>query len=213
MRFPRLHFGAIIAMGSTMLCMSMVPVFADGLVPPTLTASVSNATVTLSWNIPGGTNHFVLRRSTSAAPSNMSEGTMILTTADNTTTSYEDVLLESGTYYYSIFGRTSGGGLTSSPGSAGPLSITVATASSSDAPVSHSGGGKRGKPGSGGGKAPTLSELRALREEATTHAAAPENDMKARVCERVMTWFSTDEKMLGRVNERLMKRFGFVCGE
>ncbi|UPA22885.1 immunoglobulin domain-containing protein [Candidatus Peribacteria bacterium] len=210
MRFPRLHFGAIIAMGSTMLCMSMVPVFADGLVPPTLTASVSNATVTLSWNVPGGTNHFVLRRSTSAAPSNMSEGTMILTTADNTTTSYEDVLLESGTYYYSIFGRSSGGGLTSGAGSADPLTVTV-VAASSEAPVSHSGGGKRGKPGSGGGQAPTLAELRVLREQATTHAAAPESDMQTRVCDRVMSWFSTDEKMLGRVNERLMKRFGFVC--
>jgi len=211
MRFPRLHFGAIIAMGSTMLCMSMVPVFADGLVPPSLTASVSNATVTLSWNVPGGTNHFVLTRSTTAAPSNISEGTLVLTTADNTTTSYEDVLLESGTYYYSIFGRTSGGGLTSSPGSAGPLTVTV-VAVTSETPSSPGGGGRRGRPGSGGGKAPTLAELRTQREQATTHAAAPENDMKARVCERVMSWFSTDEKMLGRVNERLLKRFSFVCG-
>lgn len=35
---------------------------------------------------------------------------------------------------------------------------------------------------------------------------------RARTCERVMRWFRNDAKMLGRVNARLQKRFGFVCG-
>lgn len=36
-------------------------------------------------------------------------------------------------------------------------------------------------------------------------------DLQMRACERVMKWFKTDAKMLGRVNERLQKRFGFMC--
>lgn len=56
-----------------------------------------------------------------------------------------------------------------------------------------------------------------------THQAASSNpaqpketmsaDLQKRACERVMKWFRTDAKMLGRVNERLLKRFGFTCSK
>ncbi|PIQ76418.1 hypothetical protein COU78_06195 [Candidatus Peregrinibacteria bacterium CG10_big_fil_rev_8_21_14_0_10_49_24] len=36
---------------------------------------------------------------------------------------------------------------------------------------------------------------------------------KGRVCDRVMRWFKSDEKMLDRVNRRLEGRFGFMCVE
>ncbi len=219
-RFPRFHFGTAIALGLSMLCMSVVPVFADGLSAPTLQASVSDSTITLTWNVPGGTHHFMLRRDTVSAPANSSAGTLVLNTADTSTTSYNDTGLANGTYYYSIFGVTAGS-LFSSPGTKGPLTVNVvviesSSSSSSEATVVHSGGGKRGRPGSGGGKAPTLAELHALRLSANSgHAAAPKTDTdsesKTRTCERVMKWFSTDAKMLLRVNERLLKRFGFEC--
>ncbi len=119
-RFPRFHFGTAIAMGLMMLCMSAVPVFADGIATPTLSASVSDQTVSLSWNVPGGTQTFMLRRSTVAAPSNSSDGTLVDTFA-NTTTTYDDTGLANGTYYYSVFAIN--GGLTSAPGSAGPVTV------------------------------------------------------------------------------------------
>jgi len=50
------------------------------------------------------------------------------------------------------------------------------------------------------------------RSVATNHSAASVNPLKARTCERVMKWFG-NVKMLERVNERLQKRFGFVCSE
>ena len=99
-RFPRFHFGTAIALGLMMLCMSSVPVFADGLFAPTLSANVNGSTVSLSWNVPAGTATFMLRRDTAAAPANTSEGTLVVLTADNTTITYEDAGLASGTYYY-----------------------------------------------------------------------------------------------------------------
>lgn len=46
-------------------------------------------------------------------------------------------------------------------------------------------------------------------------SAAPKEsisaDMEERTCSRVFKWFANDDTMLGRVNTRLLKRFGFVC--
>jgi len=50
------------------------------------------------------------------------------------------------------------------------------------------------------------------------HAAAdsltadnPSTPFQDRTCDRVMKWFRNDLKMLGRVNDRLQRRFGFIC--
>ncbi len=37
------------------------------------------------------------------------------------------------------------------------------------------------------------------------------SDFQKRTCDRVRTWFKNDAKMIGRINERLLKRFGFEC--
>lgn len=126
MRFPRFHYGVAIALGLPMLCMSAVPVFADGLLPPTVSSSVDGSTINLSWDVPVGADHFIVRRSTTSAPSNTSEGTLILTTADTSITSYADTDLENGTYYYSVF-ADDGFGFASGPGTAGPLTVNVHT--------------------------------------------------------------------------------------
>lgn len=77
-----------------------------------------------------------------------------------------------------------------------------------------SGGGRRGTPGRGGTAV-------ALTNRNISHAAAAsavsdssdnESSFVKRTCERVMNWFRGDAKMLARVNERVQKRFGFVCG-
>lgn len=44
------------------------------------------------------------------------------------------------------------------------------------------------------------------------HTAAPAlTESEQRICDRVLKWFRNDAKMLARVNERIMKRFGFEC--
>ncbi len=102
--------------------------------------------------------------------------------------------------------------------SAPPRTSTGSSEStSSAASVQSSGGGRRGSPGRGGvATALTVNRMVA----APSHPAAPavstpkasvDREMEKRTCERVMKWFKNDAKMLGRVNERLGKRFGFTC--
>jgi len=124
MRFPRFHFGTAIALGLPMLCMSAVPVFADGLSTPTVSSSVNESTVSLSWDAQGSADHFVVRRSTTSTPASISSGTLVTTTADNSTLSYEDTDLNNGTYYYGVFAIDSFDFATA-PGSTGPLVINV----------------------------------------------------------------------------------------
>jgi len=76
------------------------------------------------------------------------------------------------------------------------------------------GGGRRGSPGRGG----SVSSLSAvLAPSSSVHPAAAKqitgsaSEFEIRTCDRVMKWFKNDAKMLGRVNERLQKRFGFEC--
>lgn len=71
--------------------------------------------------------------------------------------------------------------------------------------------------GGGGVRASTLK----ARQEKAAHsfsvpayapAGSPRQSLlQLRTCDRVMRWFRNDAKMLGRVNERLLKRFGFEC--
>ncbi len=97
-------------------------------------------------------------------------------------------------------------------------SSSTFSSTSSSSPAQQSGGGRRGSPGRGG-TAPTLT---APRSPPQPHAAAPVSpvatakeslsvNMRIRTCDRVMNWFKNDAKMLGRVNDRLAKRFGFTC--
>lgn len=74
------------------------------------------------------------------------------------------------------------------------------------------GGGRRGSPGRGGAvAAPMRTGRQAVPAAARKPAESPL--MPARTCERVMKWFRGNAKMLGRVNARLEKRFGFTCAE
>lgn len=96
----------------------------------------------------------------------------------------------------------------------GTVTLPASSSSSSSSSQSSSaeprsqGGGRRGSPGRGGVAKP----LSTLREE-RKHAAAAATDFEQRTCDRVLKWFKNDAKMLGRVNERLQKRFGFTCRE
>lgn len=100
----------------------------------------------------------------------------------------------------------------------GTVTLPASSSSSSSSSQSSSseprsqGGGRRGSPGRGG----TALPLGALRSApAITHPASPEQtdalSFEIRTCDRVLKWFKDDATMLGRVNERLQKRFGFLC--
>ncbi|PIR54342.1 hypothetical protein COU75_01190, partial [Candidatus Peregrinibacteria bacterium CG10_big_fil_rev_8_21_14_0_10_42_8] len=126
MRFPRFHYGVAIALGLPMLCMSAVPVFADGIITPTVTSSVDGSTINLSWDAQAPADHFMVRRSVTSAPASTSSGTLVTTTVDNSTLSYADTDLENGNYYYSVF-AIDAFDFASSPGTTGPLTVNVQT--------------------------------------------------------------------------------------
>jgi hypothetical protein len=69
---------------------------------PTLHASATGTTVNLAWDVPSETASFVLRRSTSAFPVSVNDGSAV-TTTDASLTSLTEAGLADGTYYYAIF--------------------------------------------------------------------------------------------------------------
>lgn len=91
-----------------------------------------------------------------------------------------------------------------------PESSSSSSSSSTTENSTPRGGGRRGSPGRGGIAQP----LNVLRP---ADSPAPENrttsSFETRTCNRVMKWFKGNKKMLGRVNERLEKRFKFICTE
>jgi len=92
-----------------------------------------------------------------------------------------------------------------------PSDSSSSSSSSSPEHQSH-GGGRRGGPGRGG-TAPRWDQSRIISplRPAASVRESMSKDMETRTCERVMKWFKGDAKMLGRVNDRLEKRFGFNC--
>ncbi len=67
---------------------------------PTLTASASGTSVSLSWNTPLSATTFRLLRSTTHHPTSTLDGTTVSSTAYTT---FVDTGLADGTYYYSVF--------------------------------------------------------------------------------------------------------------
>ncbi len=209
MRFTRFHFGAALALGISMLCMSVVPVFADGVSAPTVSVTVEGSTVTLVWNIPAGAVSFIIRRGTGESPTTTTAGTLVATPTSPTTI-YNDTNLPNGTYYYSIF-AINAFDQTSPAGTDDPVTVSVEVESSSETTSSGGGGGRRGSPGRGG-SAPAIAAQRGN----ATHAAAkqkPVSALQERVCVRALRLFRTNAKMFKKVNDRLTKRFQFVCEE
>jgi len=207
--------------------MSAVPVFADGLSAPTLTASVNGSTVSLTWNTPLGTTSFMIRRGTTAAPAITTDGTLVATSSLN---AFQDTNIVDGTYYYSIFGHN--GVIYSHAGTNGPL--TIHTPSGTSAAVKmlrmQNGLDSRGYPlsssssslfsstatlSSSSERGIVTSSSSSAQKSSTVsvHQAAPKSPQQTRICERVLKWFSGNAKMMRIVNERLTKRFGFGCEE
>lgn len=89
---------------------------------PILASIVSGNSVSLSWNVPVGTNAFVLRRSSLEFPASQSDGTAV-TSTDASTINFTDVGLADGTYYYSIFAADA----LNNYSSAGTASVTIDT--------------------------------------------------------------------------------------
>ncbi len=82
----------------------------------------------------------------------------------------------------------------------------------------HSGGGRRGTPGRGGIATPLTRLMTAANPPHVSEPMNPAKEsmsvtMQIRTCDRVLKWFRNDANMLGRMNERLQKRFAFVCTE
>ncbi len=71
-------------------------------VAPILTAYASGTTINLTWDVPVGTASFLLRRSMSAPPSSISDGSAVTSTGASTISLVQAGLAE-GAYYYGIF--------------------------------------------------------------------------------------------------------------
>jgi len=101
----------------------------------------------------------------------------------------------------------------------------IVSSSSSNDVITQSTGGGRGK----GGTQKIVDTLQSrmsssassssstLRSSSPARPAAPTEmmsaTMKERTCSRVTKWFTSNESMFGRVNARLLQRFGFECEE
>ncbi len=170
--------------------------------PGSFTATTADNDITLRWALPanGDFASFMIRRSLSGYPATVEDGEEVRSGTSGT--SFVDTDRGYGTYYYSFFSYDETGNLADGT----PLLVSLS------GPSQVAGNG-----GSGGGSrrasSPTGSQT-------TTHPAATgtpnktesmSQDLQLRTCERVRKWFANDAKMLTRVNDRLLKRFGFTC--
>jgi len=101
-----------------------------------------------------------------------------------------------------------------------PVASSSSSSDSSSAPSQHSGGRR----GNSTQMIVRMLEQRTAKTDAP-HPSAPlpipitpdmpqesmSGSLQIRTCDRVEKWFAGNEKMMSRVNERLLKRFGFVC--
>lgn len=176
--------------------------------PSGFTATANGSDISLSWTNPADGDFLstTIRRSTVTYPTTNTGGTAVA--SGLTGTSATDADLGDGTFYYSIFARDLRGNYSV----AATASATTPGVSTSEA--NQGGGGRRGSPGRGGVAIPLDTHRKTF---APSHTAAPtpresmSSDMRSRTCARVMRWFAGNQTMLGRVNERLNKRFGFTC--
>ncbi len=169
--------------------------------PTDFFASSRENDVYLTWTNPVDPDFHsvIIRRSTNGYPAGPSDGISVADHLDAASKTDSD--LPNGTYYYSIFALDS----LDSYSDAAHAIITVTGIAT---PSSH-GGGTR------------TSTLKARMEKANvlpsalSHTAAPDLAHKTifemRTCDRVLHWFAKNDTMLTRVNERLLKRFGFEC--
>jgi len=106
--------------------------------------------------------------------------------------------------------------------------VAAASSSSSSSTAAQSGGGRRGHGTSltqavalrwkGVHAAASSSHSSSASSVSSSSSSAPailalEDPFFIRTCDRVIKWFAGNGKMLGRVNDRLQSRFGFVCTE
>lgn len=179
-----------------------------------LAASVSSTDVSLSWTNPTDDDFAsnTIRRSTTSYPTSVTDGTSVA--SGLTGTSRTDSSLANGTYYYSIFSIDTAGNVST----AANVSATVSVSSPSSEEAPHqSAGGSRGN-----STALIVQAMEKRIQAMQSHPSAPDqqptmpkdttdHELQKRTCERAMKWFKGDAKMLGRVNARLEKRFGFTC--
>ncbi len=169
-----------------------------------VSAEVSGTTIALTWTNPANSDFqgVRIRRSTIGYPTSVSDGTSVASGVTGTFSSDEN--LGNGTYYYSLFALDQFGNVST----AATVSATVSVSSSSTPETGGSGGGRRGGPGRGG---PAVT-LHPSPSPSPRHPKQVISPLEQRTCTRVLKWFADDAKMLGRVNARLQKRFGFTCG-
>lgn len=184
---------------------------------PSVSAVADGDDVRLSWDVPSGTDSFVVRWGAVSAPATASDGSSLGTPASSVT-SLTHAGLANGTYYYSVFAVDAYGNVSN----AGTASATVTVVASSSSQGTTDARTARGGGGGGGGRGVArAAERLAGRASAAQHAAAPASavgghetmaaTLKLRTCQRVAKSYSSSPGVLKRVNARLQKRFGFGC--
>ncbi len=194
--------------------------------PTNASARVSGKNVTVTWTNPinGDFQAVTVMRSRTGYPANFAEGD--LAAAEETDGTFTQFNLPDGTYYYSIFALDHDGNVSDAAhalamvgGSSGTpqwllqlrlnnnLTPEGFAQSSSSSSVSSSTTSTSSHPAAGTQSSSTTSSI------SSTHSqtASSESTFEQRTCTRVLKWFTGNDKMLLRVNERLLKRFGFSC--
>lgn len=104
---------------------------------PLVSTDAVGSTVHLTWSVPARTQTFVLRRSTSDFPTTYTDETAV-TTTDSGITSYTEIGLSDGTYYYSLFAADPEGNYSVAGTSTISVDTTAPTAPDSFAAVASS---------------------------------------------------------------------------
>lgn len=198
-----------------------------------LSASVSGGRVTLSWTNPGDSDFTstTIRRSSTAFPSSYTSDTAVASAVTGTSTT--DTPTTSGTYYYSVFARDLRGNYSTS--ATVSVSVTVADSgggggaswlfelrrqngldaqgnsiSSFSSSVSSS-ASSASNPIIDTPAHPAAGMSSSASQHSSSSSLAIQSPLQIRTCERVMKWFRGNGSVLGRLNARLMKHFGFIC--
>ncbi len=208
--------------------------------PSSFTATPSESSMALSWVNPVDADFLstTIRRSSTAFPTGIGSGSSVASGLTGTSTT--DSGLSNGTYYYGIFARdlrgnysavaTASGAVNAQSVGGGGVSTFLLqlrqrngldpsgrplAGSSSSQTSSSSSSSSSSLSSSASSNVPEIAHpaanVASFASSASSSSVAAESPLQIRTCARAMKWFRGNGSVLGRLNARLMKHFGFEC--